>query len=112
MIDTIKLPGRQCILNWIGNVGLQNIRLNTDEVLTVTATIAIYNSAGSTILAATAMTIAGAATTLNSATYLLTTGAGNVITAAGTYRMIFTVTYGGAKPLIVEQLIEVKANPF
>lgn len=112
MIDTIKIPGRQCILNWIGNVGLQNIRLSTDEVLTVTATVAIYDSSGNTILAATAMTITGAATTLNTATYILTTGAGNVIVAAGTYRMIFTVTCGAAKPLIVEQLIEVKANPF
>ena len=112
MIDTVAIDGRQMILGWIGTIGLKNIRLSTSEVLTVTATVAIYDSAGASVLGATAMTISGAASSYNTAAYTLTTGPGGTITAAGTYRAIYTVTYSGAKPLIIEQVLTVLANPF
>ncbi len=119
MIDTVKIEGRQCIYGWADNIGLQNIRLNTEANLTVTATVSIYDSANSVIVNEVAMTIGGAGTPYNSASYALTTGSGKTISTApaapgykDVYRAVYTVSYGGVNPLVVEQAITVFGKPF
>jgi hypothetical protein len=111
-IDIVKLTGRIFVLGEKKNIGLWNIHRRDDADLTgITATVTIFDSVGNTTLAATAMTMAGSGTPYMSATYLLTTGSGQTITAAGTYRAIYTVTYG-SEVQIWEQALLVNANPF
>src|SRR5438132_14270376 len=95
MIDQPKLEQRTLILGAIENIGLDTMHFKTSEVLpALTATVTIYDSAGGTTLSATAMTMGGSGTAYMSASYLLSTGAGKTITAAGTYRAIYAVTDG------------------
>ena len=112
MIDVVKLDGRTFVLGEHKTIGIMNIRQNTDEALTgVTATVAIYDSAGGATLAATAMTMSGSGTPYMMASYMLTTGSGGTITTAGVYRAVYSLTYGS---LIQkwEQTLTVLAQPF
>ena len=62
------------------------------DLSTATVTIEIYDSTGSTTLAATSATLSG--TTRLLCLYQLTTGSGKTITTAGTYRAVWRMTYG------------------
>ena len=111
MIDIVRLPQRTFILGEHKTIGLKNIRQQTDANLTgVTATVTIYDSAGSTTLAATAMTMSGSGTPFMDASYLLTTGSAQTITAAGTYRADYVVTFG-SEIQIWQQAIQVLSKP-
>jgi hypothetical protein len=112
MIDVVRLDIRTFVLGEHKTIGLKNIRQQTDAPLSgVTGTIAIYDSAGTATLAATSMTMSGDGTPFMFASYLLTTGSGQTITAAGNYRAIYKLTYG-SEIQIWEQVIQLLANPF
>lgn len=112
MPDVVTLPGREFILGEKKNIGGKNLRLQTGGTLTgVTATVTIYDSSGSTVLAATSITPTGSGTNRNAITYLLTTGAGLTIALAGTYRAEYTVTYQG-EVQIWQQVLLIKPKPF
>lgn len=113
MIDVVKLEGRTFVLFEHKNIGVKNIRLNTGEnISALTAVVSIYDSSGAVVLNSTNMTIAGLGTPYVSATYLLTTGnSPQLITAAGTYRAVYTVLYG-SETFVFQQTITVLADPF
>jgi len=110
MIDIVRLPERVFVLGEKKQIGVRNLRqANGATVAAATGTVAIYDSTGSATLAAVALTMAG--TTRVTGTYLLTTGAAQTITVVGTYRAIYTITFG-TEVQIWEQVIQVVANPF
>ena len=108
MIDTIDLPPRAFHLGDKKNIGLHGLRLDTGKAWAPTAAVIIYDSAGATTLASTAMTISG--TKRLFALYRLTTGAAMTITAAGDYRAYYTVT-NGSDVQRWKQVLRIRAVP-
>lgn len=108
-LDTITLPGRTFILGEKKNIGIKNLRNEPGTTLAAaTGTVIIYDSAGATTLSLQSLTMSG--TTRVKGTYLLTTGAAMNITAAGTYRAVYTVTNGSSVQKWQQELV-VKAQP-
>ena len=112
-LDIITLPGRDFILGAKKTIGVNNIRnIVGSSVAAATGTVIIYNSAGATSLVSTNLSMSFSTDNKKGkATYLLTTGAGMDITAAGTYRAIYTITYGSTIQKW-QQTIVIKAHPF
>lgn len=111
-MDVYDLPKQTWILGQKQRYELEAVdrRLNA-SLAALTATIAIYNSSGSATLAAAAMTIDTTNTSRPIAWYQITTGSGQTITAAGTYRVDVTLTYPNGDVRIRQGELEIKTLP-
>lgn len=73
------------------------------DISACTATVQILNGAGSTVLSETAMDASG--TTERLFSYLLETGTGELITAAGYYKAVYRITYEGSVARLEQDVI-------
>jgi hypothetical protein len=113
MIDVITLPAREFVFNEDKHIGVFLKSASGASLSAVTAQVVIYDSAGTIVLAATAMNMSG--TTRRKATWFLTTGSSQTITAAGTYRALFLVSHvvdSQTEITIYQQQIYVRTYPF
>lgn len=108
MRDVRVLPRRLFVLGDRKNIGILIERAD-GSASSATATVSLYDSAGSVVLGETNMTISG--TVALRAKYLLRTGAGEVVSSPGTYRAIYRVTDLGQTQQ-AQQVIEVAPVPF
>lgn len=95
------------------NVGLRNLRneRGSDISAEVTGvTVTVYDSSDAVTLAANALLLSG--TTRMKGTFRLTTGSGKIITAAGTYRLVYKATLLDTRTQEFQQYVEVRANPY
>ena len=113
MSDHVYLPTKRVRLGERLDYRVRAFNRETNASLaTAIAQIAIYDSAGTATLAVTSMTISGTKRII--ASYRITTGTGQTITAAGTYRVIVRFTFGSGATAQVYELqgnLEVLANP-
>lgn len=94
MADEVTLTPRDMRLGEEKNIRVVVRDIETNQSLAAaTSTIAIYDSNGTTILSETNCTQTGTDRLVCS--YFLRSGAGMTITLAGTYRIVWEVTYGG-----------------
>jgi hypothetical protein len=111
-MDVYDLPRQTWILGQKQRYELEAVDTRLGSSLSaLTATLQIRDSAGSATLAATAMTIDTTITTRPIAWYLITTGSGMNITAAGTYRVVVTLTYPNSEVRIRQGELEIKTLP-
>jgi len=78
------------------------------DMSTATATFELWDSTGSQTVAPTSASISG--TTRIVLSYFLTSGAGKVVTAAGTYRITWRLTFG-SEIREYQQQLTIKARP-
>lgn len=102
------LEDRDFILGEKKKIGVLVEDPSTGSLTGATATVTIYNPAGTAIVSAASMT----ALTDYPKTfyYLLTTGSGQTITSAGTYQADYEITYN-SEEFIFSQDIVVAATP-
>lgn len=114
MRDVVTLPDREFILGDRKSIGIRGVRsVNNDSLNGTVGTVVIYDSVGSTILGSTSLTIAyNVDKTRVQGSYTLSTGGGQTITAAGTYRAVYKAVFPDGTIYQWEQQLIVKANPF
>lgn len=109
-MDEITLPTRTFRLGEKKYIGVKNVRAFDGSTISVTGTVIVYDSTGSTALTVQTLTMTGSGTRKMGGKYLLTTGAALNLTTSGTYRAVYTLT-NGSEIQSWQQEIVVKTNP-
>jgi hypothetical protein len=96
-------------------IGLQRIRNQRDQTLSLTSAVAnVYNSSNTKVAGPLSLQIEpdDTAPPLQQAGYLLQTGSGLTITSADTYRVVYTLTNKTGEVGSIQQSFVLRANPF
>ena len=95
-------------------IGLENIRNQRDQPLSLLRVTAnIFNSAGSNVAGPLTLAIqTDSSGSLQTAGYLLQTGAGLTLTTADTYRVVYSLVNSTGEVGTVQQTFVLRANPF